>query len=397
MTRSISPRLLTPDAAALILLSRDRIVPGFEEAARERCEAVENWDWVIEIAARKLSAPYVYHNLVALYSDGAELSSVIDAMRPAAMAVQMATLRVHAAQVAFHERCLAPLGVRHAYLKGPALAARFHRNPGYRFARDIDVLLDEDDLRRVVTTALAAGYQLHDTSAARKRLDHARDRRALLRYSSVVMLLSPEGVPIELHREIDKNLGVFDNEALLAGSTPVTLGGGEMNTLAPEVMFTFACYHNTRHLWSHLHWLADLSAMLSHPALSLAKAQRFADGIGLGPTVTAAVEFDAIAARGGLTECEGYGARLMELCLTAIEGDVAQERRLREKLSGDAVPFRWLMSGDAGRVAGRRHLARRFAPSFEQYRSLPLPEALQWLYYPMKPFYGAIKRWRRHG
>ncbi len=397
MARAIAPKLLTPEASALILLSRDRIAPGAEEAARKKCAAVEDWAWVTQIAARKLSLPFVYHNLTALYPGGGGPSATIETMRPAALAMQMATLRVNAAQVAFHNTCLAPLGIRHAYLKGPALAARFHRNPGQRFARDIDVLLREGDLAGVVAAALGAGYQVHETSDARHRLDRARDRRALLRYSPVVMLLSPEGVPIELHREIDKNLGVFDNEALLAGCTPVTLGSGEMRTLAPEVMFTFACYHNTRHLWSHLHWLADLSAMLNHPALNTAEAQRFADGIGLGPTVAAAIELDAIAARGGVAEGEGYGARLMELCLSALEGDVAEERRLRDALSGNTVPFRWLMSGEAGRLAGRRHLARRFAPSFEQYWSLPLPEALQWLYYPMKPFYGALKRWRRHG
>lgn len=381
--------------AAVLVLSRVVVSKADSERARSICRNVSDWSLLTDVATRKFSLPFVHRNLSRLFPDG-EMDRTLEMMRADVRQMQMASLRVISAQAAFHRICLEPIGVRHAYLKGPALAHVFYDNPGMRYCRDVDVLVPEEALSSIFYKAVESGYKVVDTLNPSRLLTHSRDWRALLRYSPVAILLSPEGVPIELHKEIDKNLGVFDAEDFMNDPATIRIGEMEMQTVSAEKAFCFVCYHNSRHLWSRLHWLTDLSAMLAHPALDLDRARNLAKTVGLEPTIEACVEMNRLASTGHTATQTGksHGKQLLDQCTRNFGGDLELERELRGELGNQALPFRWLITGAARRRARRRALLRRIGPSFEQYQAWPLPDGLQWLYYPSKPLFSVLNRLR---
>ena len=178
--------------------------------------------------------------------------------------------------------------------------------------------------------------------------------------------------------------------------TTIRIGEKEMQTVSAEKSFCFICYHNSRHLWSRLHWLTDLSAMLAHPALDLDKARTFAKTTGLETTIDGCIEMNRLGGTGNTAQedCKSHGGQLLDMCIRNFGGDLELERELRGEMHNQALPFRWLITQEAARRARRRALLRRLAPSFEQYQAWPLPQGLQWLYYPSKPLFSAFNRMR---
>ena len=382
-------------AKPLLALSRHSFSELDCDRLRGWCEDVSDWRLLIDTAARKFSLPFVYRNLSRIYANGGGPSEIA-LMRSSAKSLQISALGIAAVQSNFHQACIEPLDIRHAYLKGLGLEATFYDFSGLRYSRDIDILLDPKDMPAVVRLALSQGYKLIGTSDVADVLGHPKDRRALLRYSPVAILMSPQGIPIELHKEIDKNLGLFDTDRLLDTQSTFLLGGVEMHMLPTEETFCFVCYHNTRHLWSRLHWLADLSAILESDKFNLKRTLSLADKLGMRGTVDAAIEMDHLVKSGKIepSAARGHGGELVQMCVQNLSGDLELERELRAKMPNKSLPFDWLLSAKSERKARIRRFKKRFEPSFEQYSSWPLPDKLQWIYYLTKPLFSIWKRAR---
>ena len=378
---------------ALLFFSRARVPAHDSDKARALCATVEDWPLLINIAARKFSLPFVYSNLKEL-DMGADLADVLEQMHRVVLLNTFAALRVLQAQRTFHRDCIEPLNVPHVYLKGPTLAMRYYDDPGQRFARDIDVLVSREDQEKIARHSLKRGYLILDETAQKGRAFSDRDLHALLTYKTVVTLVSPDDVIIEVHRDVDKRLGVFRPADMLDRREYLRADGLRYDVMPISDLFCYVCYHNTRHIWSRLHWIADLDALITHSSFEPDQVLARAGELGLRANVEACLELHKMAISGHFSAQaagEGRGAELARICLKNLAGDLELEYALREDEELIGLPFTWMVSRDVRRRARTQTQLDRILPGYEEYEAWPLPRALQWLYYISKPL-GIAKR-----
>jgi hypothetical protein len=376
-------------SAALLLLSRFELGTEEKARARELCSRVTDWERLIDLARRKFSLPFVYRHLIELFPEGIPgLDS--SAIKAEFWPFAVRSLQVAGAQAVFHREIVEPLNVPHAYLKGPALAARYYGDLGVRFSRDIDVLISRSAYAEVVHRAIEGGYRLIGNAQSGRMATDPRDVRAILRYQQVAQVLSPDNVMIEIHRKVDKNQGLFDEDELLARSVEQSVQGVPVRTLPTDLLFIYVCYHSTRHTWSLLHWLADLDAMIRHPLFDRSGVLDLARRKGMAPLVEACMEFNDLTKHLPLEDDEPaneHGLALLRLCLKNLEGGMEVELALRDQQVELGLPFDWLLDPAVSRRVRAKRQLRRVMPRYQQYEGWPLPDGLQWLYLPTKPLF----------
>lgn len=376
---------LDPTLQLLLLLSRLTLSREQERAALALCARVGDWSLLARQAQRRFVLPLVYRHLRRLAADEIPPDR-LEAMRRQCLATIQHNLLVAAVQRQLARELLAPLEVPHLFFKGPTLAARYYDDPTLRFCRDIDLLVPPERIVELVEAALQRGY------APFKPRDMAPDRVSLTfaaRVQPVITLVSPLGVTVEIHQRIDVSGMLFDSDALLAGRESLPVGDTPMSVMPTAELFVYACFHHTRHHWSHLHWLVDLDAMQRHASFDLAEVRACAARHGLTTTVEAALELYRACAAPEPWRNETIGAHgraLVEVCLLNLQGDRAMELTLRSKNVTPDFAFAWQAS-----TAHRLH-SRAMAgvgllrPNYKDYRRWPLPPGWQWLYLFTRPF-----------
>lgn len=386
-------KIPTELATLLLLLSREKIEPSQYDCIMTLCDRVSDWPLFISLAAQKFILPMAYRHLTLIKPKGL-LKSDYERMHSVALSMTMMTLKLYGAQTNFVEKCLVPLNCNYSILKGIGLAQRYYKDPGLRFARDIDVLVPSKKIESVIRIALSRGYKV---KIAADKLDDAPDERALralLRYDHIISLLSPEAVWIEVHTQVDYGLGLFNPPDLLSSPSQIKMNQGSIQIPNTPELFSFICYHSARHTWSRLHWLADLDAMINHPSFVLNEVLEYANRIGTAPAVKASIEFNNLTKNAHLMRprenIDPHAQALLNLCLTNLEGNLELELELRGKLNALALPFYWLLTPKVSVLAFLRRTRTRFTPSYYQFEMWPLPDRLQWLYYPTKPIFAWV-------
>lgn len=382
---------VSPDIAALVLfLSREQLPLQEYDRARARCAKVTDWDLVAAIAARKFVAPMLYNHLSKIKPANLP-SDTLEKMKTDALLSSAMSLKIAAAQSEFYKKCLAPVKCRHVFLKGVALAQQYYQNPGMRVARDIDVLVPDDAIEDVVLAALTNGYRLKIKEDVLTSKPDRRTLNTLLKYDQIVPMLSPENVWFEIHTRIDYGLEIFATERLLAGA--ISLDGTGTGPCGPPTTehFCFVCYHSTRHTWSRLHWLADANSMMQHPSFVLEDVMEFAVSVGLDPTVAATLEFLELARTtswvGQTRKPKTNAQKILSHAIANLEDDFQTEMDIRAKFGYLGLPYSWMLNRDSKLRAYLNRSVARILPSYYLYEKIPLPEWLQWLYYPIKPFF----------
>lgn len=374
----------TSAEARLLLASATPFLDDVQsKQIKSLAQQVNDWHFVTETAVRKFSAPYLYQAL----SEGASGVAPPDAMKKLSEYTKFTnfrSLKIAAAQIAFHKTCIEPTRARHAYVKGIALSLQFDGNFTSRFCRDIDVLVDKRQFEQVILAAAENDYRVILTTKPLKFVASKDDLKFVTKFPSDVGLISPDGVLIEVHRRLDKKDFIFNVEDALSSAVPVTLSGVTMQTLQPSLHFTYVCYHHSRHLWSHLHWLADLDLMLRSGRLNKKSIQASADTVGLAPTTAASIELNSLVSRSEkwheANEKSDLACDFLQACLMNLNGGKELEYELRSGSFGHDLMSKSQISPD--RLKSTRHTVWRskFHPVLQQYLKRPLPAAFFWLY-----------------
>lgn len=378
---TLAPRL---DASARLLVLLAKVVLGEaqKQEARSLAAQIQDWQEFTQIATRKFVVTLAHRHLRACAADLVP-ALAMECMRLQARATIMSTLRVAAAQIAFHKSCIQRSDARHAYVKGIALARHYYSSVGDRFCRDIDVLVAAKDFAKVIGAAVSSGYRVMIDDEDRFT-DDARDIRFLARHADVVTLVGADSIGIEVHRRLDKLSLNFNLELAFTTAHDLDLSGFVGKTLSPTYHFNYICYHHSRHYWSHLHWLADLDAMVRSPDCDRARIEAMADTIGIRPTVDAAFEFQQLISQPGLWGTElsiaSGGGQFLKACLINLAGGLDLEIELRAEATFQDFMSAWQIS--PGRYKGFlfNSWLRRLRPSVTQYFDHKYPSALHWIY-----------------
>lgn len=372
-------QISTDVARAALLLSREYLRD--EDAARAAVSLLENAEALIALSVEMFSLPMVAKHLNHLRPDWFDPSVT----KPIEMQFAIGQMTLRAEQREFFEKCLKPDGHEYAFIKGIALADQFYDRPGIRFARDIDVLVKRQTAVEIVERALTEGYTLLDTVDYSKTLSDRQDIRAAHRYQQVFNLVSPKGRHIEVHLEVDKEQGIFDERQLLFKSHQIDIDGRSLKTLNPIDHFLYVAYHCARHNWSRLHWLADLAAMERSPLVDRRRLMERATEMGLGRLMDETLGFVALSADPSSASPDAPGARILDRALYILKHGEHKAVEFANSQASTALPFPDMLSPWLLRKVRVKRLWGRLKPHMSDYQSWPLPDHWQWVYWVAGP------------
>lgn len=353
-----------------------------QRAAESLARQVTDWDSFVATAMRNFSLPNMRMHLGRMNPDCVP-QKVHDELKTAANASAIRNMLLVSAQHQFKEKCLDPLGAEALFFKGISLVSQYYPDLGLRPCRDIDVLVRPETLRPIVLAAIESGYQFVVPGQAEHPLTEPSEIDAALHYRHDASLLTPEGMAIDLQVKLDKYSGIFAREDVFAQAIPAVLGGKEFMTMPPAFLFNYLCHHHARHVWSRLHWLSDIDALVNSPDFDVDEAVALADKLNQRGTVEASLEMQRLMSPEQSWDDAPElwrGFKFLELSLRNLSGDLDLEKRIGFNMKGGEFMFDWQADASLIRRARLRHSLQVWQPTIRQYTRFPLPRGLRWLY-----------------
>jgi len=218
-------------------------------------------------------------------------------------------------------------GIKAIPLKGPVLAHQLYGDVNQRYSRDLDLLVDAEEIYRAIDIARDLGYE----PAVPNRTLSEKEWTHYFRYQYDVGLYNSEqGIFLELHtRLLYPDMFTIEEEQLLTTHLRNTsFGGLDLKTMDPESTLLYLVIHGAHHLYFRLFWLRDVAEAMRRWELDhaeiLLKAKKLRIERVLGVTLQLVQRFFGFTipdVYGGFLEKENRVLVSMEKrCIRAIHG-----------------------------------------------------------------------------
>lgn len=365
----------TPEFQLLLTLVRQ----GLGVAAEQGVHPAVAWPDFLALVERHRLAPFL-HRRAALALAAASPPGVVNAIKSSALATIQRSLRQTADQIAVTAR-LEAAGLEVATVKGLVLAHQHHGGIGGRHVGDIDLVVRPADV-------VAADALIQSGGLRRSRPDFPLTPRQ----TAAHLRLKPEYEYVRATPPLRLELlwrleGLPAVDALWPRLVKVEAAGRPWRTLPPDANALYLFQHGARHGWFRLFWLIDVALLMR------------------------AAEFDCAsvmdhARRHGGLRALWQGAALCEQLLGVVPPPALRppppHRRLVAALAAEAVrqmtrpiethesTAEWFRQARyRARVPDtRRAQLAMLAPHLSSplnWRTLPLPDRLFFLYTPLSP------------
>jgi hypothetical protein len=361
---------LSAEDELCLCLARGELSPEVRGRALELVATPLRWDLVLQRAREHQVLPLIYRSLRLLE---------FPAVPPGPRARLTQAFRANALRNEFLSqelaRVLGLLDQAHLAvipLKGVTLAAALYGDAAYRVCADLDILVPADQTLRARRLLLENGYTSPFTEEY--FLEH-------LFPTGVECILTPKReVPafvLEIHWTV-LNYSTQDDAALQdlwRLAQPGEFLGRRACSLTPEWLFLYLAGHAAYHKWP-LRWLADLHELCLAPQMDWAlvkeKSARFGLGNAVGATLTACSTLLGTPVPAPLA-CRPLppGVRLFPHAPEPEEEWMTPLFRTR-LLARPWDKVRWLAQ-------------TLFVPRLTDRLIFPLPPALSFLYYLLRP------------
>jgi Uncharacterised nucleotidyltransferase len=268
-------------------------------------------------------------------------------------------------------------------LKGISAAAGIYGSLALRSTGDLDLLIHRRDLASAKALLEARGFQLWDTAG-----DDATNPSTLL---EIHMYRPADQILVELRWRVTPSYfsGSLDLDYLGEYIRPLQLMETEVPGLPPEELLVTLCIHGSKHQWDRLIWVCDVAELLrAHPGLDWQRVARHAARLGVGrailcgllvartildaPVPEVALNGIASGNAGHLAASQACGELFIDL---PARQNIRYHLRLMER-RGDQLRYLALIAQSKLRQLRPNDLDRAF---------LPLPKALDFLYFIIRP------------
>jgi hypothetical protein len=377
---------ISAEARLALTLSRHRLVESHILHARELVNIGVDWDRLHSLAVKNNVVPLLASNLTAHLPEVP--SETIEIFVKDRQRIRLRAMLLYTQLLFVVRSILSPKGIRFALVKGVGLSRRHYSDPFARHCQDVDLLIQPDRVWEVASELVRHGWSVGNASWAGQPV------RSFARFVSVVEMVSPEGMRIELHRMLDNSGIVFDSVAVLGRAEMLEFFGSQLPVLSCLDEFLYVCYHHTRHAWSCLHWCADLPAMIARPGFAEAVLKLALRVPLMGSTVSAcallAANLDAIASGADIGRIAPRSP-LLDACLRGID---QAHRPVASESSEDVseiepdFPFNWQRSW----AYRWRFALSRCRPNLNDFDAMPLAESVQWVYWLTRPCRAVLRR-----
>lgn len=283
-------------------------------------------------------------------------------------------------------------GVPFLVFKGPVLAEQAFGDPACRHVGDLDLVIAEADIEAADAAMTALGYR---RSKPAFELSPRQSRAYRGRFADYGYRHPGHPLVVELHWRFLHNPWLFpvDVATLLARADRVRVSGLTLAAMQPGDLVLSLCAHGAKHLWFRLFWLLDVHALLGRrPIAEQRDYLDRAEALGIErlfllavllthrlfqtriePSVLAAARRDRATGRLAATALQAIGEGPDHWSSRGV-------RSWRESLQRRAYMWRlrrgfryhwWMIAGTLVNPP--------------DWRRVPLPDALFFLYRPLRP------------
>ena len=290
-------------------------------------------------------------------------------------------------------------GIRALPLKGPALALQIHGDMTLRQVRDLDFLLDAENIDRAMDLLLGLGYRLHPDQEGFEKLS-ARKKAVWESHKNQCCLLHRNRpLILELHWNAMRELLPAQLSDFWGRRGTLNLGGVEIPVPHKADLIPYLAIHGVYHSWRRLSWLVELACLV--PKVSAQEWNEICDSVEVAgirqPLVQAILVSNRlfetripVRIRGWLQE-DSRPARLAEHAL--------EQMALERDRPGPGIPSIrniFYLAQLKTDLRFRLRIFHRFFLCPSDFKEVDLPDRLILLYYPLRPLFW-LKRHRKKG
>jgi len=227
------------------------------EAILSRCAKVVDWNAFLLLVDRHSVPGPVYSALcrhgVGHWPDGIREKLKRKKIQSCGRAL------VYAAELVRLIQAFAAEGIEVLSLKGAALSVHLFGDPGMRHVRDLDLMVQPEDLTHSDQLLNASGYQcIFPDFAPTQKMEN----RILLQDHHRTYWHDGLQVMVELHWRIEH--WTSENVAELWQHCHGTdWMGTTIRQLDDDALLLLLCSHGAGHKWSHLKWLSDVALLMT--------------------------------------------------------------------------------------------------------------------------------------
>ncbi|MBD0379750.1 nucleotidyltransferase domain-containing protein [Paenibacillus sedimenti] len=272
--------------------------------------------------------------------------------------------------------------IRTLTLKGPVLAQELYGDLSLRTSKDLDILVHIREVEQAELVLEELGYVIQDNPV--RVLDWK------WKFYHIAYYHPQKQVEIELHWSLNPDMAKEEPqfEELWARRRVSSLGSGTVFYLGSEDLFFYLVSHGSRHGWFRLRWLEDIDRLvrkgIDAKALHALLKQYKSVHLGGQAFILASQLLDT-----PLTEemrSLFTGRRSLQLAQSTLLFIYTMAVLCPDPPPELAKPFRSYLLSLKNRKQKWTYYLNRMYPSSKDALMLPLPKALHFLYFPLRPF-----------
>ena len=339
-----------------------------------------DWDYLLALAKKHRVTPLLFYRLKDAASDAVPAHTLEQLERQFHfnLASNLTLARELAAILAsFRANRIDTLP-----LKGIVAAAGIYGSLALRSTGDLDLLIHRRDLSRAKALLEARGFLLCEEHA------RAANPSTLL---ELHLYRPADKILVDLRWRITPSYfsGSLDLDYLHEYIQPLQLMKAEVPSLAPEELLLTLCIHGSKHQWERLMWACDVAELLrAHPGLDWERVAQHASRLGVAGATLCGLLVARATLDAPLPEAvlNSFGSRKSaQLAAGQACNDLFIDHPGRQSLRyhlrlmerrGDQLRFLALSAGSK---------LRQLRPNDLDRAVLPLPKALRFLYFVVRP------------
>lgn len=349
-----------------------------EQRMREYASKTK-WDSFIQLALHHRVYPIVYSKLSQIRSSCIP-ADVMETLRYHYNANVLKMMQLTREMNTICGR-LSASGIRTLILKGPVLAVQLYGDMAHRTSKDLDILIDIEDLESAEEVMAQLGYEAEDKPTAKPNWKTKTHHLSFWHKENAVQ--------VEVHWRINpySGGGTHSFQQLWGRKNTVDIMNLSFHCLGNEDLLYYLADHGARHAWFRLRWLVDIDRLI--PRLNVDEllvylrkhgGQSFAGQAFL--LSEQLLHSKLPSSMDGLTNSK----KTIRLARTSLFF-------LKRIVKLNPVPeksvvwpyFRYSLSLMTGRQRAR-YLLNHLEPNGKDMSQLPLYKPLHFLYFPLRPF-----------
>jgi hypothetical protein len=271
-------------------------------------------------------------------------------------------------------------GIRTILLKGPILAIQLYGDMSHRTSKDLDILLDEEEVERAEEVMTRLGYEAEDKPI----LNHDWKRKT----HHLSFTHKEHSVQVEIHWRLNPySRGSHSFNQLWGRKNTVHLLNQSFYCLGNEDLLYYLADHGSRHAWFRLRWLMDIDRLI--PKMNSEKMQDYVKQYGgqsfIGQSLILSSNLLDSKIPHSMNQLTNNKKthRLAKSSLFFIKR-IVKLNPVPEK-SVVWQYFRYSLSLMTGRQR-TRYLLNHLEPNVQDMSLLPLYKPFHFLYFPLRPF-----------